>query len=228
MLALPLAVLLAAAPPPVESWSARACPPRKEAPGSNVEMKFLEEQRAECLRKAMDKAVDRAVGVVKKTRPAAAPDWLALQADYQRWMQETCSAVEESNWVDLTSGERSMGTGYGFIESQCLQRHQAWRGYYAEACGRGECPSPAQVFVPLEAPARGARTAWRTYLTRVRRAAERAPERAADYLADARGTEVLYEAMATAVAQVRASAPGTGISDAWRTGVDADVRARRR
>ena len=55
-----------------------------------------------------------------------------------------------------------------------------------------------------------------------------APERAADYLADARGTEVLYEAMATAVAQVRASAPGTGISDAWRTGVDADVRARRR
>ena len=55
-----------------------------------------------------------------------------------------------------------------------------------------------------------------------------APDRAADYLADARGTEVLYDAMATAVAQVRACAPGAAFGDAWREGIDADVRARRR
>ena len=55
-----------------------------------------------------------------------------------------------------------------------------------------------------------------------------APECAADYLADARGTEVLYDAMATAVAHARACAPGEGISGAWRTAIDEDVRARRR
>ena len=55
-----------------------------------------------------------------------------------------------------------------------------------------------------------------------------APDRAADYLADARGTKVLYDAMATAVAQVRACAAGAAFGDAWREGIDADVRARRR
>ena len=55
-----------------------------------------------------------------------------------------------------------------------------------------------------------------------------APERAADYLADARGTEVIYGAMAAAVAQVRSSAAGEELSDSWRAGIDADVRARRR
>ncbi len=55
-----------------------------------------------------------------------------------------------------------------------------------------------------------------------------APECAADYLADARGTEVLYDAMATAVAHARACAPVEGISGAWRTAIDEDVRARRR
>ena len=54
-----------------------------------------------------------------------------------------------------------------------------------------------------------------------------APECAADYLADAHGTEVLYDAMATAVAHVRACAPGEGFSGAWRSGIDEDVRARR-
>ena len=54
-----------------------------------------------------------------------------------------------------------------------------------------------------------------------------APECAADYLADAHGTEVLYDAMATAVAHVRACAPGEGLSGAWRAGIDEDVRARR-
>ena len=41
-------------------------------------------------------------------------------------------------------------------------------------------------------------------------------------------TKVLYDAMATAVAQVRACAPGAAFGDAWREGIDADVRARRR
>ena len=55
-----------------------------------------------------------------------------------------------------------------------------------------------------------------------------APERAADYVADGRGTGVLYDAMACAVAEVRACSPGVAMGDAWRAGLDADVRARRR
>ena len=55
-----------------------------------------------------------------------------------------------------------------------------------------------------------------------------ARERAADYLADGRGTEVLYHAMATAVASVRACAPGAAMGDDWRIGLDEDVRSRRR
>lgn len=55
-----------------------------------------------------------------------------------------------------------------------------------------------------------------------------ASERAADYVADGRGTEVLYSAMAMAVANVRSGAPGSVMGDSWRAGLDADVRARRR
>lgn len=55
-----------------------------------------------------------------------------------------------------------------------------------------------------------------------------APERAADYVADGRGTEVLYGAMASAVAAVRACPPAAAMDDAWRAGLDADVRKRRR
>lgn len=55
-----------------------------------------------------------------------------------------------------------------------------------------------------------------------------ASERAADYVADGRGTEVLYSAMAMAVANVRSGAPGSAMGDSWRAGLDADVRARRR
>lgn len=55
-----------------------------------------------------------------------------------------------------------------------------------------------------------------------------ASERAADYVADGRGTEVLYSAMAMAVANVCSGAPGSAMGDSWRAGLDADVRARRR
>lgn len=55
-----------------------------------------------------------------------------------------------------------------------------------------------------------------------------ARDRAADYVADGRGTEVLYEAMAAAVAGVRACAPGARMGDDWRLGLDGDVRERRR
>ena len=55
-----------------------------------------------------------------------------------------------------------------------------------------------------------------------------APERAADYVADGRGTGVLYDAMACAVAEVRACPSSAAMGNTWRAGLDADVRARRR
>ncbi|MFY0582231.1 hypothetical protein ACN28S_55290 [Cystobacter fuscus] len=115
-------------------------------------MKLREQRRAECLRKAMNKALDRVILPLKKSRPEAFKEWMALQADYNRWMAEACAAAEEANWVDLTTGERSMGTGYGFTESQCLQRHHAWRGFHAEAWARGERNPLASLAPVLEGP----------------------------------------------------------------------------
>jgi hypothetical protein len=180
MLVLPLALLLTAAPPALESWATRVCPPSKAEPDSNVEMKHMEQRRAECLRKAMNKALDRVILPLKKSRPDAFKEWMALQADYNRWMAEACAAAEEANWVDLTTGERSMGTGYGFTESQCLQRHHAWRGFYAEAWARGERNPLVPLSPALEGPAAEARRAWNAYRDRVRQTAARAPTHAAD------------------------------------------------
>ena len=52
-------------------------------------------------------------------------------------------------------------------------------------------------------------------------------DRAADYLADEQGTEVLYAAMASAVASVRSAPTGGPLGSAWRKGLDEDVRTRR-
>lgn len=52
-------------------------------------------------------------------------------------------------------------------------------------------------------------------------------ERAADYLADEQGTEVLYSAMASAVASVRSAPAGGVLGNTWREGLDEDIRTRR-
>lgn len=52
-------------------------------------------------------------------------------------------------------------------------------------------------------------------------------DRAADYLADEQGTEVLYAAMASAVASVRSAPAGGVLGNTWREGLDEDIRARR-
>ena len=52
-------------------------------------------------------------------------------------------------------------------------------------------------------------------------------ERAADYLADEQGTEVLYAAMASAVASVRSAPTGGVLGNTWREGLDEDIRTRR-
>lgn len=51
-------------------------------------------------------------------------------------------------------------------------------------------------------------------------------DRAAAYVPDAAGTDTVYEAMATAVAGVRACRSGERMGDAWRSGLDADVARR--
>lgn len=52
-------------------------------------------------------------------------------------------------------------------------------------------------------------------------------DRAADYLADEQGTEVLYSAMASAVASVRSAPAGGVLGNTWREGLDEDIRTRR-
>ncbi|MDN0062882.1 vWA domain-containing protein [Collinsella ihumii] len=52
-------------------------------------------------------------------------------------------------------------------------------------------------------------------------------DRAADYLADEQGTEVLYAAMASAVASVRSAPTGGVLGNTWREDLDEDIRTRR-
>ncbi|ATB29638.1 hypothetical protein [Melittangium boletus] len=179
MLVLPLAVLLSATPPSLEGWSRRACPPPKQTPESNVELKVMEEQHAECLRKAMERALGKALLTLKKSRPAAVQQAVALQADYDRWVVEACSTLEEANWVDLTSGERSMGTGYGFTMSECRQRQYSWRGFYADIWARGHWSALDAVFRAQGGPAETTRQSLLDYRDRARRSAARAPAQAA-------------------------------------------------
>lgn len=53
-------------------------------------------------------------------------------------------------------------------------------------------------------------------------------ENAADYLADRRGTGVVFEAMSRAVCDARMAAPSAPMPTAWRAGIDEDMRARGR
>jgi hypothetical protein len=139
MLSLTLALVLSAAnPPPVEAWASKACPAPKKEPDSNVEFKAQLAARAECLKKAMNKALDKVIVPLKKKDPAAFKQWMSLQADYNRWVADACAAVEEANWVDTSTGERSFGTGYGGTEQECYQRQYAWRGFYADAWARND------------------------------------------------------------------------------------------
>jgi hypothetical protein len=139
MLSLTLALVLSAAnPQPVEAWANKACPVPKKEPDSNVEYKARLAARAECLKKAMNKALDKVIVPLKKKDPATFKQWMALQADYNRWMADACAAVEEANWVDTSTGERTFGTGYGGTEQECLQRQYAWRGFYADSWARND------------------------------------------------------------------------------------------
>ncbi|WP_224240610.1 hypothetical protein [Hyalangium gracile] len=179
MLSFTLALVLTAAnPPPVEAWAHKACPlPRKE-PDSNIEYKAQLGARADCLKKAMNKAIDKVIVPLKKKEPAAFKAWMGLQADYNRWMAEACAAVEEANWVDVSTGMRTMGTGYGGTEQECLQRQYAWRGFYADAWARGDWKA---VSTALEAYAKTSpklQEKLRQYQQQTQAAAAKAPAQA--------------------------------------------------
>lgn len=180
MLALPLTVLLLGVPPPpaVEAWAEKACPVSKQTPDSNVEMKLGQKRRATCLREAMDRAHERLV--LKRARGPAARPWMALHADTVEWMTQACAALEEANWVDVSTRERSIGTGYGFTESQCLQRSFASRGYCVEAWERAEDKALARVLPSLASSAHEARASLERYRERVHQAAAQTPAPASE------------------------------------------------
>jgi hypothetical protein len=180
MLALTLAAVLAATPTPVDTWAKKACPPPKQEPESNIELKHMAQQRAECLRKAMNKSLDKVLLPLKKQKAPSFKEWMALQADYNRWVADACAAVEEANWVDLSTGERSMGTGYGYTESGCLQDQFAWRGFYADAWARKDWKAIQQVLPSWADIARKSRESTEAYRTKTRELAARAPAQVAE------------------------------------------------
>lgn len=156
MLALALSLVVASSPGPVDAWARHACPPPARPLDSPLAAKAQEASRTVCLKRAMNRALDKVVVPLKKQKAPAFREWMALQADYNRWMADACAAVEEARWVDLTSGERGMGSGYGALENQCLQAQYAWRGFFADAVARGDVAvlNAALAEFSKEAPAR--------------------------------------------------------------------------
>ncbi|ADO71882.1 hypothetical protein [Stigmatella aurantiaca] len=176
MLTLLLTVVLSGtAPASVEGWAGKACPAPTKEPDSNVEFKAGLEARATCLKKAMNQAIDRVLLPLRKKDATAFKQWMGLQADYNRWMADACAAVEEANWVDLASGERSMGTGYGGTEQECLQRQYAWRGFYADAWARGDGKALSAALEAYAQQAPKAQERLRQYQAQAQAAAAQAP-----------------------------------------------------
>src|SRR5688500_1526307 len=122
MLQLALSLVLASSPSPVDAWAHQACPASARPPASSPEYPAQEAARTECLKRAMNRALDKTLRPLRKQGAPGLREWMGLQADYNRWMADACAAVEEARWVDLASGQRGMGTGYGVAENQCLQQ----------------------------------------------------------------------------------------------------------
>ncbi|MBM7112665.1 hypothetical protein [Archangium primigenium] len=181
MLVLPLALLLSTTPPAVMGWAGRACTTPKQTPQSTMDLKVREEEHAECLRKAMGRALDKVLASAKagaagkRPTPALAGQVLALQADYERWVSDACAVMEEVTWMDVSTGERFMGTGYGLTRSECQQRQFAWRGFYLDVWARGEWSALGPVFEAQGGAARTARQFLLDHRTQVQRAASLAP-----------------------------------------------------
>jgi hypothetical protein len=163
-------LLLSAAPATPEAWARAACPV-KPAPkqDSNVEMKGRESARTECLRRAMNRALDRVLLPLKSAKSPRFPTWMALQAEHNRWVREACAQVEDATWLDLSRGVRSWGTGYGYALMACEQREHAARGLFADRLARGE---PVQL-APADATKAAAARAH--YVKALETAAKRAP-----------------------------------------------------
>ncbi|MDY7231314.1 hypothetical protein [Hyalangium rubrum] len=176
MLSITLALVLSATPAPaVESWAKKACPLPKKEPQSNVEYKAQEGARAECLKKAMNKALDKVIVPLKKKDAANYKAWMGLQADYNRWVADACAAVEEAYWVDTATGERSMGTGYGSAEMQCRQGQYAWRGFYADAWARNDWQAITKALDEYAKVAPKHQELLAKFTEQAKAAAERAP-----------------------------------------------------
>src|SRR6185503_4803596 len=114
-----LALVLAAAP----------CPEKKA--DSNVELKGNAFDRANCLKRAMDARLDEIIVPLKKSDPAKFKKWMAVQANYNRWTEESCALVEELFWVDFDERVAWTGTAVGLSNNECLQRLRADRYEFA-------------------------------------------------------------------------------------------------
>jgi hypothetical protein len=159
----------------VDAWAHHACPPPARPPDSQLAAKAQEASRTVCLKRAMNRAVDKVVLPLKKQKAPAFREWMALQADYNRWMADACAAVEEARWVDLARGERGMGTGYGATENQCLQAQYAWRGFFADAVARGDAEALASALAEFTKEAPRCRDEVGAYQRLAGEAAARAP-----------------------------------------------------
>jgi hypothetical protein len=121
---------------------------------SNVEMKGRESARTECLRRSMNRALDRVLLPLKAAKSPRFREWMALQAEHNRWVREACGQVEDAQWLDLARGERSWGTGYGYAATACEQRELASRGLFADAVAQGEPVALAPADATKSAAAR--------------------------------------------------------------------------
>ncbi len=176
MLQLALTLVLASSPSPVDAWANQACPAPARPADSPLESKARQAERTECLKRAMNRAVDAIVVPLKKQGAPAFREWMALQADYNRWMADACAAQEEAHWVDLATGKRAMGSGYGAAETQCLQQQYTWRGFFADALARGDGAALEAALAGASVLASERGEVLRVYQRLTQEVAARAPE----------------------------------------------------
>lgn len=180
MLELALSLVLASSPSPVEAWAQKACPVPEQPPDPGIESMAVEASRAECLKRAMTRALDATLRPYKKERGPVFLEWMRVQVAYSRWVADACAAVEEARWVDLESGQRVMGTGYGAAERGCLQRQYAWRGFFVDALARGDEAALETALASFVQPSEARRAALRAYVRLAEAMAARAPEQVSE------------------------------------------------
>ena len=133
-----LALALTGAPDLPARFARDVCPDTHQADESNVDFKRKLEEQVGCMRKAMNKELDRVIQPLKAKDPTRFHAWMTLQAQDNAWTDAVCTLAETIFWIDLETGLRSDGTARSTTQMACLLALHAQRGAFSRALASKE------------------------------------------------------------------------------------------